>query len=212
MRNYPSHGVLNAAKRRRNVTACGKHSGLLGGKTTQSPGRDCGGFRIIPILRIKQEVALDAAHFRKRAARAREMAQSGDDVQLSRMLLEVALDLDAEADAMETRLVSERRRFPRVRRPGIYEALLHMIGAETDPRPVQIIDLSTGGAKFRTDSVPTPGSRVILELLGRALRLDGTILRSRGTDAAMAFDPASSADPGLSRLLQSEALMDWVGV
>jgi hypothetical protein len=165
---------------------------------------------------------LDAAHFRKRAARAREMAQSGDDVRLSRMLLEVALDLDAEADAMETREVRERRRFPRLSRPAIYEALLHMIGPYTDPRPadprsadsrpVQIIDLSAGGARFRTDRAPTPGSRVVLELLGRALRLDGTTLCTRGTDAAMAFDPASSADPGLSRLLQSEALMDRVGV
>jgi hypothetical protein len=155
---------------------------------------------------------LDAAHFRKRAARAREMAQSGDDVRLSRMLLEVALDLDAEADAMETGSATERRRFPRLRWPGIYEALLHMIGPHMDPKPVQIIDLSAGGAKFRTDSAPTPGSRVVLEVLGRALHLDGTILRTRGTDAAMVFDPASSADPGLSRLLQSEALMERVRV
>jgi hypothetical protein len=155
---------------------------------------------------------LDAAHFRQRAARAREMAQSGDDVRLSRMLLEVALDLDAEADAMETGSTAERRRFPRFRRPRIYEALLHLIGPYTDPRPVQIVDLSAGGANFRTDSAPTPGSRVVLEVLGRALRLDGTILRARGTDAAMAFDPASSADPGLSRLLQSEALMERVRV
>jgi hypothetical protein len=155
---------------------------------------------------------LDAAHFRKRAARAREMAQSGDDVRISRMLLEVALDLDAEADAMETGDAKERRHFPRLRRPGIYKALLHMIDPNTDSRPVQIIDLSAGGAKFRTDSAPTPGSRVVLELLGRALRLDGTILRARGSNAAMVFDPASSADPALSRLLQSEGLMDPVRV
>jgi hypothetical protein len=44
---------------------------------------------------------LDATHFRQRAAHAREMAQSGDDIRLSRMLLEVALDLDAEAEAIE---------------------------------------------------------------------------------------------------------------
>ena len=155
---------------------------------------------------------MDAAHFRKRAARAREMAQSGDDVRLSRMLLEVALDLDAEADAMETGGAKERRHFPRLRRPGSYEALLHMIGPHTEPRPVQIIDLSAGGAKFRTNSAPMPGSRVVLELLGRALRLDGMILRTCGSDAAMVFDPASIADPALSRLLQSEALMDRVRV
>jgi hypothetical protein len=199
------------------LTACGKHSGLLGDNPIELPWRDCGRFRIIPILRREQEIALDAAHFRKRAARAREMAQSGDDVRLSRMLLEVALDLDAEADAMETGGAKERRRFPRLRRPGIFEALLYLLGPSTDPkpaapRPVQIIDLSAGGVKFRTDSAPVPGSRVVLELLGRALRLDGTILRARGTDAAMVFDPASSADPALSRLLQAEALMSRVGV
>jgi hypothetical protein len=44
---------------------------------------------------------LDATHFRRRAANAREMAQSGDDLRVSQMLLEVALDLDAEAEAME---------------------------------------------------------------------------------------------------------------
>jgi hypothetical protein len=151
---------------------------------------------------------LDAAHFRNRATRAREMAQSGDDVQLSRMLLEVALDLDAEAEAMEADGATERRGFQRVRHPGIHEALLHITGPTTDPRPVHIIDLSAGGAKFRIDSTPPPGSRVILELPGCALRLDGTILRTRGFDAAMAFDPASSANPALSQLLRSNPMTD----
>lgn len=44
---------------------------------------------------------MNAAHFRKRAATARELAKSGDDLRLSRMLLEVAEDLEAEAEAME---------------------------------------------------------------------------------------------------------------
>lgn len=44
---------------------------------------------------------MDATHFRQRAARARELAQSGDDMRLSRMLLEVASDLEAEADSIE---------------------------------------------------------------------------------------------------------------
>jgi hypothetical protein len=153
---------------------------------------------------------LDAAHFRQRAAHAREMAQSGDDVRLSRMLLEVALDLDAEAEAMESSDVAERRGFPRVIRPEIYEAFIHVTDPNTDPRPVQIINLSAGGAKFRTDSAPTPGSKVTLELPERALRLDGTILRARGADAAMVFDPASRADPALSRLLRSKATTERV--
>lgn len=44
---------------------------------------------------------MDANHFRDRAAKAREMARSGDDVRLAEMLLEVALDLDAEAEVIE---------------------------------------------------------------------------------------------------------------
>ena len=155
---------------------------------------------------------MDAIHFRQRAARARELAQSGDDVRLSRMLLEVASDLDAEAEAMETVDRGDRRGFPRARRPEVHEALLHMIGPSTDPRPVQVTNLSIGGAKFRADSVPTPGSRVVLELPESALRLDGTILRARGADAAMVFDPASSADPALSRLLRSECPGDRVAI
>ncbi len=48
---------------------------------------------------------MDATHFRQRAANAREMAQSGDDLRLSRMLLDVALDLDAEAEAIEAEML-----------------------------------------------------------------------------------------------------------
>ncbi len=155
---------------------------------------------------------MDAAHFRQRAARAREMAQSGDDVRLSQMLLEVALDLDAEADAMESGQYTERRRFPRVKRPGTRGSLLHTIDPPTSPRPVRIIDMSIGGAKFWSDRAQTPGSRVVLEFPEYALRLDGSILRARGTEASMVFDPASSADPALSRLLQTGALTDRVQV
>ncbi len=44
---------------------------------------------------------MNAGHFRQRAAKAREMAQTGGDFRLSRMLLDVAQDLDAEAEAIE---------------------------------------------------------------------------------------------------------------
>ena len=44
---------------------------------------------------------MDADHFRNRAAKAREMARIGEDARLSQMLLEVAADMDAEADAIE---------------------------------------------------------------------------------------------------------------
>ncbi len=53
---------------------------------------------------------MEASHFRLRAAHAREMAQFGEDLQLSRMLLEVAMDLDAEAEAIETEQTTQLRR------------------------------------------------------------------------------------------------------
>jgi hypothetical protein len=149
---------------------------------------------------------LDATHFRQRAASAREMAQSGDDIRLSRMLLEVALDLDAEAEAIEAAGISERRGFPRARPPEIYGALLHTTGPNADTRPIQIVNLSVGGAKTRIDRAPTFGTQVTLELPSHSLHLDGTILRVRGVDVAIGFDTASSAHPGLARLLRTASL------
>jgi hypothetical protein len=143
---------------------------------------------------------LDATHFRQSAARAREMAQSGDDMQLSRMLLEVAIDLDAEAEAMESSSATDRR----VAGSGICGALLHLVGSGTDPKPVQLIDLSMSGARFRIDRTQTPGAKVILELPDQTLRLGGTIVRAAGTEAVMVFEAARSADPALRQLVRSE--------
>jgi hypothetical protein len=135
------------------------------------------------------------------------MAQSGDDIQLSRMLLEVARELDAEAEAMESLGQAERRRFPRVRPPGGFLALLHVSGA-AEPVAVRIIDLSAGGARLRGIGLPVVGSRVVLEVQGRVVRLEGRIVRARGPDVAMAFDPACGGDPALNRLLRSAGAMD----
>ena len=44
---------------------------------------------------------MDARHFRHRAEQARELACSGEDPGLAQMLLEVALDMQAEAEAIE---------------------------------------------------------------------------------------------------------------
>lgn len=150
---------------------------------------------------------MDATHFREKAARAREMAQTGDDVRLSQMLLEVAIDLDAEAEAIDAGADEERRRFPRG--AILDRAVLRTGGPMPDTRPVQIINLSLGGAKFRIDRPQTPGSKVTLELPSHQLRLDGTILRMRGTEAAMAFNSASRCDAGLTRLLQPEPLPEY---
>jgi len=153
---------------------------------------------------------LDAAHFRQRAARAREMAQSGDDMRLSRMLLEVALDLDAEADAMEADHSPDRRSAPRGRPADMQEGLLHPVHSDAEARTVEIVNLSAGGAKVRGARMQSAGSRVVLELPGHGIRLDGTILRTRGAEAALIFDPESSADPALRNFLRSQTHADSV--
>jgi hypothetical protein len=126
------------------------------------------------------------------------------------MLLEVALDLDAEADAMESDREVDRNAFQRVRPSTNLEGLLHQADPDAESRRAQIISLSTSGARFRVDRTQTPGTKVTLELPGHDLRLVGTILRTRGAEAAMVFDPASSADPDLSRVLRSQVATDPV--
>ena len=147
---------------------------------------------------------MDATHFRQRAARAREMAESGEDIRLSKMLLDVAHDLDAEAKAIESGGTMERRRHTRLRPVGIHEALLHANDDYWDMTPVQIINLSRSGAKLRTERPQMVGSKVTLELPDEGLHLDGSILRVSGSEAAIAFDPVASADSGLNRLLQEQ--------
>jgi hypothetical protein len=147
---------------------------------------------------------VDATHFRQRAAHAREMAQSGDDLRLSRMLLDVALDLEAEAEAIEAQTAKERRGHARVRVQGLEDGLLHSVDASPGPTPVQVINLSRGGARLRAEHPPTIGNRVTLELPCQGLNLIGTILRVRGKDASMVFEPITSDDPGLNRLLRTE--------
>ncbi len=44
---------------------------------------------------------MKARHFRLKAAEAREMSKSGEDPILARMLLDVAHDLEAEADLID---------------------------------------------------------------------------------------------------------------
>lgn len=146
---------------------------------------------------------MNTEHFRQRAARAREMAQFGDDLRISQMLLEVARDMDAEAEAIEAGPPNEQRRSPRFSPSEAYRAVLHTGEDDAMGRPIQIVNLSVGGAKLRCACAHTPGTRVVLELSCRGLRLAGRIVRMRGIEAAMVFNAESSADPALARLLRS---------
>lgn len=100
---------------------------------------------IVAILLSEQEEALDATQFRQHAARAREMAKSGDDIRLSRMLLDVAHELDAEADLMETEAPSARP--PMAARTRVPDG-------DADIVPVEIIDRAIFGKKSRPDGGP----------------------------------------------------------
>jgi hypothetical protein len=44
---------------------------------------------------------MDALHFRKRARQARELARDGEDMRLTQLLLAMADDMDAEAEAID---------------------------------------------------------------------------------------------------------------
>lgn len=154
---------------------------------------------------------MEANHFRQKAARAREMAQSGDDIRLCRMLLEVAIDLDAEAEAIEAQAAPNHHIWGD--QPGAekYHALLHnALNNQSTPvmdsTPVEIVSLSVGGVKFHIGRAVKPGSRMILELPRQAIRLVGTIVSKFGTETTMVFDSSSSTDPALSRLLQPHSV------
>jgi hypothetical protein len=151
-------------------------------------------------------MTVDAAHFRREAARARELAQTGDDIRLSRMLLEVALELDVEAQAIEAENAPNGQDHdPATPCAGIlYQTDDRPDSKNAGPIPVEVMNLSISGAKFRIDRALTPGTQMTLELLSPALRLHGTIMSLSGRETAMVFDFASSADPGLTRLLRTE--------
>ena len=128
------------------------------------------------------------------------MSQTGDDVRLSRMLLEVALDLDAEADAIEAEAAAETH----LRRIGIEEALIQINGTDGETIPVQIVGISVDGARLRTDRPPQGGSAVTLSIQAFGLALNATTTRVRGTHVFVAFEPAARADPALIRLLRQQ--------
>ena len=158
-----------------------------------------------PILELEQEVRLDASHFRHRASRAREMSQLEDDSRLSRILLKVAENLDAEADAMEAE-GRERRASARIRQIEMFGTLSSASGPQE--ALVQITNLSAGGAKIRFGgNGEPPAGNVVLAVPNLGLFLKGTILRTRGAEAAIIFDSTTSADPCLAWVLQSEPMM-----
>jgi hypothetical protein len=120
---------------------------------------------------------LDASHFRRRAAIARELALTGEDVRLAQMLMELAADLDAEADTMEAEqagAVTARRQQDDMAIPGAIPgalpgALPEVMPGPADKRPAQIIDLTLTGIK-PPEIRSGKGSGVVLPFPGSGLR------------------------------------------
>jgi hypothetical protein len=61
---------------------------------------------------------MDALHFRKRAQQAREQARDGEDMRLTQLLLAMADDMDAEAEAMDASEIRLRGVAPATRPTG----------------------------------------------------------------------------------------------
>lgn len=116
---------------------------------------------------------MDATHFRLRAAHAREMARSGDDLRLSRMLLDVARELDAEAEAMEAEAPTGR--IPSATPPAFQKTRLHATDGGADLVPVEIIDLAIRGVKIRADGQSGQDAALKPDVREYALHLEDMI-------------------------------------
>lgn len=149
---------------------------------------------------------MDADHFRQRAAHARELAQFGDDMRLSSMLLEVAIDLDAEAAAIEAQETSEQSK-PENHLAG---RLLNAAWPETAMTSGPVTAVPVSGAIAHADRPQTAGSKVTLEQLGHVLRLSGTTGGVLDSEAAGVFDRTSSADPASTRVMRSQLVSEQV--
>jgi hypothetical protein len=129
---------------------------------------------------------VDAAHFRKRAAEARAMAELGHDALLAGSLLEVARDLDAEADVIEAGLPRDRRLSSRARLGGI-QVRLRSATPEAAVLDVTLTDLSIGGARLLGETKLPLGASVILELPSCGVQLAGCVARVEPHGVAIAF-------------------------
>jgi hypothetical protein len=130
---------------------------------------------------------MDAAHFRKRASEARAMAGLGEDVTLMKLLLEVANDLDAEADVIEAGMDRDRRASVRIQADGV-PAILRSPAIGTCFRSVLLYDLSLSGARLSGDATFFVGMRVILEVPSCGLHIAAHVVRVAPHTTALVFD------------------------
>jgi hypothetical protein len=125
------------------------------------------------------------------------MVGLGQDAQLATLLLEVAQDLDAEADLIEAGQPRDRRSSPRVPAQGI-PAILHLPLPGADVWRVALTDLSIGGARLVGDTRLALDARVILELPSCGVHLMARVARVDPGGIGVEF----VADPETARLAE----------
>jgi hypothetical protein len=115
------------------------------------------------------------------------MAMLGQDARLSGLLLEVALDLDAEADLIEAGMDRERRSAPRL--PASFVPVrMWSLDPGAPGYTLTLTDLSAAGARL-SGSVPWPiGTPVILEFLDCGIRIAARIVRLEPEGIGLAFE------------------------
>lgn len=133
---------------------------------------------------------MDASHFRQRAAIARELAQAGEDRRLAHMLLELAIDLDAEAEAIE----AEQARTAD-RHPASATAQASATAPDGNRAAAPIIDLTTPGVKSPVDTRPSRFSAVVLPFPARGLPQETTLPPAARHPAARATPPLAVPAP-----------------
>ena len=108
---------------------------------------------------------VDSQHFRKRAAEARALAKLGQDAKLASLLLEVAQDLDAEADVIDAGISRERRdstRFPAAR----LTVSSRPFARDEAATNVELLDLSVSGARVGGAATLTVRTKLLLGSCG----------------------------------------------
>lgn len=139
---------------------------------------------------------MNASYFRQRAAIARELAQAGDDRRLAQMLLELAIDLDAEAEAIETEQASAENRQP-----------AGATAKGSDRPAARIIDLTPPGAKSPAEARSSRFNALVLPFPGRSIAPE-TTLPAGARHAAAATHTPPLAGPAPAQPLPADTQAD----
>ena len=115
------------------------------------------------------------------------MAGQGKDPHLTRLLRQVALDLEAEASMMEAGVPCERRAYGRVRAHDL-GAIVQLVGASGPGARLTLVDLSRGGVRLRGTFSLRPGMAVTCVIPSLGACLTAKVVRVAGDQVALAFD------------------------